>query len=329
MQDSAHKASNVRLKPQSGIWRRTDTSTSTASSIFRGCPQGPTGQAVFEAVQAVELHGHGLVSLARALAYEVYPDCDYEPLSSWIASVFDQLHARAEVGPATSFARGLGPRMDRRLQEALFRAAEDTEFAGEGPRRIFADAALRHRPLERRIAEAIEAFGREIPRQVKVAVTYRLGREQGAVFFAALAEAAPSLSTEHMVPVAAAIRRDILDGRVDPGEPGLAQLRDHLESRRGFPKGAQIPGEPQSPAPEWWLTRTGSTLAMGLWCHLESRTSVAVVCSFPVRTTTGSGCGTRYWSSSIDPWRGIPDPWDAPRHRSRALRRCAGWLRDL
>lgn len=219
--------------------------------------------------------------------------------------------------------------MDRRLQEALFRAAEDTEFAGEGPRRIFADAALRHRPLERRIAEAIEAFGREIPRQVKVAVTYRLGREQGAVFFAALAEAAPSLSTEHMVPVAAAIRRDILDGRVDPGEPGLAQLRDHLESRRGFPKGAQIPGEPQSPAPEWWLTRTGSTLAMGLWCHLESRTSVAVVCSFPVRTTTGSGCGTRYWSSSIDPWRGIPDPWDAPRHRSRALRRCAGWLRDL
>lgn len=102
---------------------------------FRGCPQGdPTGQAVFEAVQAVELHGHGLVSLARALAYEVYPDCDYEPLSSWIAGIFDQLHARGEVGPATSFVRGLGPRIDRRLQEALFRAAEDTEFAGEGPR---------------------------------------------------------------------------------------------------------------------------------------------------------------------------------------------------
>lgn len=212
--------------------------------FFRGCPQQDrVGRQVFEAVQDLDLVPYGRVALAQALATNTYPECNYAPLNSWLTQVFRQLHARGDAGPAQTFARGLGPLIDADLHSALLDAAEDEEFAAVGTRGVFADAAIRNRPAERRIQEAIAAFARDIPRQVKADWTYRLGRERGSEFFPALAEVARGLPDGTLETVANAINFDIDTGRVSPDTPGLSQLREHIRARVGLGPRYQIRSE--------------------------------------------------------------------------------------
>lgn len=209
---------------------------------FQGCPQSDDlGRTVFNAVRQVQLPGYGMISLMRALMWDTYPDCDYAPLNEWVAQAFEDLRARGDAGPAQSFARGLGPLIDDDLQEALLRAAEDTAFAPGGTRRVFADAALRFRPEERQIAEAIAAFQRNIPAQSKVERTYYLSRHFGAAFFQAMAQAAPRFSDRDLFRVVSAIGVDVSDGRVSPDAAGLDELRAQVSSRPSAPSWAQIP----------------------------------------------------------------------------------------
>ena len=205
--------------------------------IFDGCPQqDPTGQAVFQAIQGIELSGHRAVDLAVALGVGgAYPDCDYPPLNAWMLSTLQGLYERGERGPAGMFARTLEPVIPLPMHDLLLHAAAAPAFAG-GPARDLASAALYRRPRERWIEEAIAAFRRPVPTEWKTSTTYHLGREFGAVFFRTVAREAPNLDDATLFIISSAIGSDVRDGHVNPNAGGLSELRDALDRRPNVPR---------------------------------------------------------------------------------------------